>query len=548
MVKKLFTNKITALFIITILLYTPFTNKAYYMDSPVTVYGAKQMTKNLFNPPLGEYGKLLSKWNNTGITEDSFFHSTPHPPLISMYLAPIINWFGEKEIIINWCMFPFYFFSVFCFFLLISLFFKEDAFWLAIIFAISPAVFVNSQNVMVDTPLMSMVLASFYFLFRSENRMDTLWAGIFAGFACLIKFSAGTLFFTAFTYFFIKKDFKRSLLFFAPFVLFNGFWLIHNFLLFGKSQLISNEHSHYILGDLRYRLERMISYVGGAWIFPLFPISLFLLLKNRVKVVFISIVTLLPFFMFLILKKSYSIIESGFYIISVLSAILLIFAFSFFENNSIKKEFKYTLVVHLILQVLGGLFLTLYAVRYTLPFAFIMIIAFQLIVLEQNKISKHLIYKATISFSLLISIGLSISDYQISDANRSFAEEIKRINVDQKSVYYQGRLGYLYYMNHANFIYFEQNKHQFQDGDLILKNTYFSGDGELLEVVKNNIEKIEVFTFPLFNLITKGGVSGFYGYDRLPYWIVHPKKSNRKYILYRYTDNSTIDSVIVSKD
>lgn len=531
-------GNVVILFLITFILYAPFSNKAFHMDSPVIVYGANQIIKDVIDPPLGEYGHLLSKWNKTGITKDSFYHATPHPPLVLLYLAPFVKIFGKSELVINWAMFPFYLFSVLFFYLFVRQFYKDESLWQSVLFVVSPAVFVNSQNVMLDTPLMSMVLASFYFLFKSDKKKDTFVAGLFAGLACLIKFTAGTLFFSALVYFIFKRDFKRVLYFFAPFILLNGLWLIHNIIILGKSQLISNEHANYILGDIRYRFERMISYIGGGWIFPFIPVILFLTIKDKVKIALISGGMLLPFSLFLIYKKSFTLVQSSFYLISVLSTILLIYSFLFFKNDKIKKEIKYALIVHFALQLIGGPFLTLYAVRYTLPFAFIIIIAFQMLLEKQDKFRHKTVYYIAIIISLTISISLAISDYQISGANRRVAKEVTRLGDKDQKLYFQGRLGYLYYMYNEGFTYFEKDKHQLKYGDLLLKNYYYSGDRELFEVAKDDIEKVAIFCYPLFNFVTKGGKSGFYGYDRLPYWYIPSEKSKREYTLFRYIGSS----------
>ncbi len=511
------------------------------MDSPVTAYGASQVANNPVNPALGHYGHLLAKWNKTGITKESFYHSTPHPPLVLLYLAPFVKFFGVNEFVINLAMFPFLLLSVFFFYLLLRLFFKDESLWLSLIFIVSPAVFVNSQNVMLDTPLMSMILASFFFLFKSDNNLDSFLAGVFAGLACLIKFTAGTLFFSSLIYFYLRKDFKRAFYFLIPFILLNGSWFAHNIIIFGKSQLISNEHANYIFGDIRYRFERMIAYIGGGWVFPIIPIALFLTKKKRAKVVLIFISALIPFSLFLILKKSYILSESFFYLISVLATILLVYSLLFFRNEKIKNEIKYALIAHFAFQFIGGPFLTLYAVRYTLSFAFIGIIAFQIILENQDKFNKKIIYSITFFSSLLISLGLAISDYQLSAANRRVVKEVARIKDTNKPLYYQGRLGYLYYMYNEGFTYFEKDLHELKEGDLLLRNYYYSGDGELFSIAKDHVEKVAVFSYPLFSLVTKGGKSGFYGYDRLPYWFIPRSNSKREYVLFRYIGTSRIN-------
>lgn len=522
-----------SLLIMTLFLFLPFSNKAFHMDSPVTIYGAKQISENFINPSLGDYGKYLTKWNKTGLPEKSLFRATPHPPLILIYLSPFIKIFGEQEFVLNFAMYPFYFLSVLFFYLLLKQFFKKDSFWLSIIFALSPAVFVNSQNVMLDTPLMALTLISLYFLFKADNSSNAFWAGFFAGLACLIKITAGTLFFSAFVYYFIKKDLKKFLFFIAPFITLNGLWITHNLFLYGRTQLISNEHAHYIIGDMRYRFERMISFIGGGWIFPFIPIVLFIKLQKNIKQ-FIGIASLVFFYsVILLLRKDYSILEVFFNFISLISGIILIYSFITMVSDEIDKSKRLALVTLLILQLVGGPFLTLYAVRYTLPFAFITIITLQMMLIHTNYNHRR-VYLITAMISLAISFSLSISDYQISGANKNVVKEVAKLKTWDKKLYYQGRLGYLYYMYNAGFIYFEKEKQKLENGDLLLRNHYFSGDRVLFEIAGDKIEKITEFNYPLFPIVTKGGKSGFYGYDRLPYWYLPLSKAKRTYTLYRY--------------
>ena len=98
-----------------ILIYLPFSNKPFFMDSPITVYVAKQMCINFLNPPIGEYGKLLAPWNHTELPSSSVFYITPHPPLIPAYLSFFVRFFGENELILNWAIFPFIYYLLYFF-------------------------------------------------------------------------------------------------------------------------------------------------------------------------------------------------------------------------------------------------------------------------------------------------------------------------------------------------------------------------------------------------------------------------------------------------
>ncbi|MBN1306871.1 MAG: glycosyltransferase family 39 protein, partial [Chitinispirillaceae bacterium] len=175
------------------LLFLPFSGKPFHIDSPVTVYIAEQLLSDPLNPPAGEYGPLLSAWNHTELPEESAFHATPHPPLIPFWAALFVGLFGANEPAVNWAFFPFYLGSLLYFFGLCRRFDIHGRLAAAMLFAVSPILFVNAQNVMCDVPLTLFSIGCFYHLFRSDTARDTLLAGALAGCACLTKFTAGTL-------------------------------------------------------------------------------------------------------------------------------------------------------------------------------------------------------------------------------------------------------------------------------------------------------------------------------------------------------------------
>ena len=190
------------------------------------------------------------------------FFITPHPPLIPLYLAPFIALFGENELALNWAMFPFYAAAALLFFALCGLLAPRWRYEATLLFMLSPVVFVNAQNVMLDLPLADFCMAAFYFAFRSRKFSDALMAGLFAALACLTKFTGGAVVAGAVVFYCCEKRWKHAAVFLLPVAVLYGAWMVHNVVTWGAIQLFANDHAHYRFGDIRYRFERLISYLG----------------------------------------------------------------------------------------------------------------------------------------------------------------------------------------------------------------------------------------------------------------------------------------------
>ena len=510
------------------LLFAPFSNKAFHIDSPVTVYVTQQMLIDIVNPPLGEFGHLLAPWNHTDLPESSVFYITPHPPLVSLYLMPVVALFGKSERALNWAMFPFYLFSVLIFFKLATLFVPRWKFESTLLFCVCPVVFINSQNVMLDVPLMSFTMAAFYFLFRSGRSRDALWAGLFATLACLTKFTGGTVVLSGLCYFAFTRKWKGLIVFLAPFVALYGLWTVLNVIVLGKIALISNGHAHYILGDLRYRLERLVSYFGGTIAFPLFPFVVALAVKKyrRAAIAFFLLAALWSVALYYHLH--YSVASAAFYALCAASGAVLIYGIA---GLSSKDSRNACLSIHFGLQVVGGLFLTLYASRYLLPIVFIGVLFYASFIDRLPvRIPRRPVWAVMIVVSAFMSLVLSMSDFQLVNAERRVAQDVRKLYPD-KRVCFSGRLGYLYYMNKAGCTSLTVAHDPLKAGDILVQNCAFGEDAEFF-APPADLTLVRELHYPLLPLRTMTGRAGFYGNDRLPYaWVGSP--ADRVFRLFR---------------
>lgn len=519
-----------SLILFCIVFYAPFSNKAFHLDSNVTVYTSRQLMHNIWDPPLGDYGYLLSFWNHTDLPKSSAFYATPHPPLIPFYLIPFIAIFGESERALNWAMFPFYCASVLFFSGLAGIFVPRQRLRAALLFALSPAVLINAQNVMLDVPLMAFILAAFYFMFLSDTGRGAFLAGIFTALACLTKSTAGTVVIAGVLYYVFSKKWRQGCFFIAPVLLLNGLWLMHNLIVWKKIQLIANGHARYLIGDIRYRFERLVSQLGGTFILPLFPIAALLSIKEyrRNTLLFLAAASLWS----LLLRQHlhYSIISAFIFTISSAAGCAFIYGpvrAALKKSNDAKTL---SLALHLVLQVFGGLFLGSYESRYLLPYLFIAVIFFAWII-EQVPLTRiqRPLWIAGILSTAAISLLLSIADYQYVDAERRVADDVKN-SYPGKNVFYSGRLGYLYYMDRAGFKSLNVAGKSLRPGDILVRNCNSSDDSFFFTSLKN-ISVIRELHYPIIPFRTIGGRSGFYGCDRLPYaWVSKP--ADRAFRIY----------------
>lgn len=524
-------NPYVIIFLLCAASFAPFSGKAFHMDSPVTVYMARQMTHNIWNPVLGHYGVLLSFWNHTDLPATSAFYATPHPPLIPVYLTGFVALFGENEMVLNWTMFPFFFLSVLFFFRIASLWLPRWRLESTLLFLVSPVVFVNSQNVMLDVPLTAFCMAAFFYLFRGNGAKDAVYAGCFTALALLTKFTGASVLVSGILIYALSRQWRFCCCFLVPCVVLYGLDIAHDVSLWGTTQLSANGHAHYILGDIRYRFERLVSYVGGAIVLPVFPL-IFLLGMKKFRVAALCATGAASLWAYLLYSKlHYSVPSAALYGLCASAGSALLYGTIVFLLKDKRKPWGQGLASHVVLQIVGGGFLTLYSARYLLPVVFACVLFLASVIDSLDKrVSKKLIWAVLILSSAAISALLSESDYQYVEAERRVARDI-RTGFPDNTIFYSGRLGYLYYADRAGFLNLMVDGRRPLAGDIVLRNTA-SRDDACYFTDTTQYSLVTDFHYPLFPLRAMTGRAGFYGNDRLPYaWVWPPK--DRVFLVYR---------------
>ncbi len=520
--------------ILSLLIFAPFSGKRFSLDSPVSIHVARQIAIDPINPPLGKFGNYLVPWNKTELPQTSVFYATPHPPLLQIYLAPFIAIFGENELLLNWLMFPFYILSVLFFYGCMNILRIPFRKWLTLLFCVAPAVVINSHDIMVDIPLCALTLGSFYFLFRNRKSSDAVMAGLMVALAMLTKITAGTLFLAAGLFYVSLKSWRRLALFLIPVILLYGAWCIQNLLVFGTLQITSNGHMRYIWGDIRYRFERMISYGGGTILFPGFPLILAFIISSWRKPAILIFTATSIWSILLVCHLDYSWSAAAFYSVCSASGLLiLIGTIQFFLYNRAQAEFK-ALLLHTVLQLIGGLFLTLYASRYLTPvlLSLFLGVAYLMKEIPAEKL-RRTVFPVLLTAEICLTVFLSIGDIVYSSIPYRLSRDLLA-KYDSSLIRYAGRLGYLYYLDHSGMNYCQRGELP-SKGELILRNTENSDDEYLLQCISTRATPIDTFTYPLFTFSTVGGRAGFYGHDRLPFALLLGSPESR-YILYQISE------------
>jgi hypothetical protein len=213
----------------------------------------------------------------------------------------------------------------------------------------------------------------------------------------------------------------------------------------------------------------------------------------------------------------YSAPASIFYALCATSGAVLLFAVLVFPlRQDHRAEFD-AMAVHFCLQLVGGLFLTLYAARYLLPALFPALLAFSLLIESAaTGISKKAAWYTVLVTSAVLAAALSVSDYQLAAANKRIASELKT-HVPGRTVHYAGRLGYLYYMDKEGFSGLNCGGAAVSPGDIIVRNAASGDDMRFVSGYLQQSAKLSRIEYPVFALRTMGRRAGFYGNDRLPY-------------------------------
>jgi hypothetical protein len=521
-----------------VFLFLPFINKPVSVDSDMMIHTSKMLMINLYNPPLGEYGRHMAVYNiHTGMPSNSIYFRCPHPPLIPLLISPVLKF--SKDIL--WPVHVFMlFFNILCvlgFYLLvthISPLIRNKA---TLLFLISPAFVVNGQNIMWDIPNAAFIFWALSMIISGVKKNSIVFitiAGMFTGLAALTKMSCFPLYLAIPVYLLLNKKYKFILCWAILAFLFPLVWIAQNLVVFGKIQYLNTSHVNLYLPDIRYHFERYASMMGVCMIAPLWVLWLLIRNKNCRITLFSCMIPVLVISSILFIAHKLTLIESvAFFILALTGCVLVLCTFVMFINDRKSREqFYISLFIMIFFIVYSGLILIHPAaeVRFLVP-----IIAFCIIWFcnESQSISgmeSRIFWISLFTFQIIVTLSLCYADYTFVDSDRKFATWLHDRYPSDRTWYF-GRLSYDYYLHENGCRFLGLDGHP-KCGDFLvhekLPESYLPTKmipDSLFAVPVDSIE----FSRYMLRTMPPGG--GFYGDSRLPFTI-KLNTPQKKFVVY----------------
>lgn len=535
-------NDFLVVSLLTAILCLPFINKALQADSDMLVHAARMTIENPVAPKLGEYGSHMSLYNiHTAMPQNSLYYRCPHPPLVALYLAPVAAFAGPAEWPFHLAMLPFtLLMAAGCLYLLRRLAMPKTAFWSTVLFVISPAVLVNSQNVMWDTPVTASIFWSLGLLIEGTRRQKNslvFFSGLAAGLGAVTKMSILPLLPCAFLFLLFCNHKRLLVIWTIPAVIPALLWIVHNSIIYGTIQYLATEHANFLINNLRYRAERIVSFLGGAAILPLFWYIL-ALVRQKKRLVWILCATgalMWGAALVLVLHKSilfgfsYCLFAGAGAAVAFLSLIMLV---GDKRIHSDTRE-RFLLVGFVILYACLMEILPAAEVRFLLPILPFALLYFMLEISEVKLVYKRAFFGGMIGIQGIVSVLLCVADAQFCSADRSLGTDCIKTGYPPDKTWYFGRLSFDYYLYSLHFRMLRAPADTPACGDFLIEENV-PGDYGSKTMLQNHLSAtpIDTFSYGCMPLRTMPPDGGFYGTDRLPFTIAWSLPQKR-FVIYR---------------
>jgi hypothetical protein len=529
--------------LVTALLYFPFVNKALNIDADMLVHTSRQMLVHPLDPPLGDFGSLLVLHDHTNMPPSSVFYRNGHPPLLPALLAPVIALAGNREWPLHLALFPAYLLSVVAVWCLLGLFYKgECRLYGTLIWAGCPALLVNSHNVMWDVSITALILGSFVLFLTGIRRNSAalvMWSGIVAGLAAVTKVNALPLFVVCPVYLIASRRFRFLALWLVPASLLPLAWVIHNIIVYRRIQYLSVGWFAFTAGDIRYRVERTVSYFGGALVLPVFWLWL-LAARRKLAELAVSLAIGAGWGIVLVLALRKSAWYGISYALFAATGIWLLYrTVLFFRSAKIGtvKSWEPRFIAGFAVLYLGVLVIMPSAsMRYILPLVPIGLLP---ILEEASRLgSRHrtVLLCATMGVGILFSVSLAIGDYLHAESDRRLPQALIAKGITPEKTWYYGRMSYEYYLYRAGFRNLRGDPGEPHAGEWLV-HELVPGDYDApgMVVARFAAVPIDTIEFCRWPVRTAGFSAGFYGDDRLPYVVRfgQPQKQFCAYVMKR---------------
>jgi len=481
---------ILIIILFSVVVSLPFVNKAYHVDDTIFLYIADQIA----NDPLRPYSFSVEWGTQSG--PGAYLMDTPLVP----YYTALISWiFYRSETILHLSFIIFHIIAGLSFYFIAKKFIE----WplpATLILVATPTFLVNSQNLMLDVPMLSLfLLASALFLYGVDkgNHKLLFFGSLTAGFAYLAKPNAIIIIPLLLLYCFLKKKQKYMFYQLIP-VMFIILFSLHNYFIDGR--LFIKDYIPFLVGKKGSSFNVFtafifsnLSYIGGATIFPLFFLYPFLIKKRNF--IFISLSIIIAAIVSVVLYQASSNFVSGKYTLFQISLFFVFITSSIFfiilliaENyNNIKSGIKSILGANNIYYNIDMFFIFVWfvgvyilnsglsggAVRYNTLFLPPLILSYFILLKKYKKQSRINMFK--LSVLILVStafIGLIVAyaDYDYANSYRDFVNKIPQAyKTESNIVHFSGSGGFQYYMIENGYRILLKKDNSPKKGDIVIK-------------------------------------------------------------------------------
>lgn len=425
--------------------------KPFHIDDTFHIEVAQWIEKNPLQPLSGKVN-----WGSN----PNYIHTFNQPPLFFSLMALWGHYFSYSELSLHFLLSIFTFLSIY-FFSKIYFAVSPQKNALGIyLFCLSPALIIN-QNIMVEMPILTFVLAIFHQLLKPNPKFrNYLIAVILLSFCLLIKYSVLPLFAIILIAIFIKNrsHFLKyaSLLFVPVFVMLA--WSYSNYLEYGGIHFLDRPKNELALFQIGKMAVVFLSTLGAF--LPFYYLYLKLKTKSILLLLFLSLI--LPMLVYWSIIPEYIsniILYLGFIFIATMSMFHL---FKYYIKKGIDKNqliLFFTVALFSVFLIVLAPFMASRHLLLILPF----LILLSMPIFENKSLNSQNI---AIVISIIFASWMSVSDWQQAMFYKKAAKEIA-VLIPQKK-YAIGHWGWQFYSKKEGFIEYGTDSSKLVVGDILI--------------------------------------------------------------------------------
>jgi len=540
--------------VVTMLITLPFIFKPFHMDDAGFIELARERQDNPME-------MVLSDYTFFGQENEKFLDT--HPPLVSSYLALLINLTGaESETFLHLGFLIFPLIAAISMYYL-ARFFTRHALPAALMLIVTPGVMVMSHGLMSDVPGLSLWLAGVTLYLHGLKQKSlglmticglVVTTGVFTSYQVLSVIPL------LFAYALIRKE--LSLLAFIPFAL--PLSAFASYCAWHYSQLgIFPRFSYGVGAPLAWysviqKGASVFAALGGAVVF--FAVLMRVLLARKWDFT-VYLAFLVPLWVAVMVQFASGQFTALAAIISILlmplGIMLLYRIFSEgWEGLEQERRDKQAMNALLFLWLAGVLFYVIVllpysSVRYLLP-AFPPLILLFIRLAEDRFAGSRNIQNLLIG-GVMVTAGLGLlvaeADYELAVANRDFARNEavaygRQVTAEDRRLWFIGEFGFRYYMELQGFTELPKDRPEvLRDGDLIVQSP-LADPRPFSDEMAERMEQVDTVGYhgmTPFRSISFKSRAGFYGH----FWGILPFSVDfgniEEYLVYRVVPAHEID-------